>query len=122
MVSDFLTPLRHHALMRLRTLTPIVILVFALASAMLAAPIATNAAHISATEVLLDAIEDHGHSHGGEFADAHDAIDHVHDVPTTLSANSLTHPELLQTYLPGMLPILPGVHLRGPDRPPRSIS
>ncbi|ODT74921.1 MAG: hypothetical protein ABS76_35615 [Pelagibacterium sp. SCN 64-44] len=56
-------------------------LMFVLTSMMLAAPVMASAAHTLDVMTVASTMDDHGHSHAEEHSNAHDSIDHVHDVP-----------------------------------------
>jgi len=103
---------------RFTWLTAVIAVVFA---SLLAAPVLAANAHSHAISAVVEAVETHGHVHDDVGGDAHDAIDHAHDVPHLQLALILS----IDTWQPHWTA---SVDLRidssprsSPERPPRSM-
>lgn len=64
-------------------------ILFLLVAAFLASPVLAVSVHSSAAAAMAEAEDHDGHAHGGEILDLHDAIDHVHNVPSLASPATL---------------------------------
>ena len=71
---------------RLTWLTAVIALVFA---SLLAGPVMAANAHSHSIGAVIEAVDSHGHAHDDVGVDAHDALDHAHDVPHLQRALSL---------------------------------
>jgi hypothetical protein len=107
--------------MLFRKLTSLILMMLVLASAMLAAPVSANAAHLLSSATVIEELASHGHYHADDISDAHDAIEHAHDVPYSLAPWALSIPDLPQSFLLGVLHTLTERAPPGLDRPPRHV-
>ncbi|MBD8065173.1 hypothetical protein IC608_06780 [Devosia sp. PTR5] len=107
--------------MSFRKLTSLILMVLVLASVMLAAPVSANAAHVLSSATMIEDLESHGDSHAGDVSDAHDSIEHAHDVPCGLPIWALSTPDLPQSFLVSLLDTFTERAPPGLERPPRQV-
>lgn len=102
---------------RFTWLTAIIAVLFA---SLLATPVIAANAHSHAVSVVLEAVETHGHVHNDIGGDAHDAIDHAHDVPHLRLALTIAM-DIWQPAWPKGVDLPRYVSVRfSHERPPRS--
>jgi len=101
-----------------RVLTIAVLL--ALFGSMMLGPVTASFAHGSAASVAVDSIEGHGHTHASDVSDAHDAIDHLHDVSIVLQVQNASVSWWRRDWPIGQFAVRPSGVDQSQERPPRA--
>jgi hypothetical protein len=103
---------------RFTLLTAVIALVFA---SLLATPVVAANAHSHVIGAVIEAVGTHGHVHDDLGADAHDAMDHVHDVPHLLQALILPIASWQSAWPANVALRIDSSPRSNPERPPRSL-
>ncbi|KFL29692.1 hypothetical protein JP75_18995 [Devosia riboflavina] len=104
---------------RFTWLTAVITVVFA---SLLATPVLAANAHSHAIGAVMEAVDAHGHVHDDVGGDAHDAIDHAHDVPHLQLALILAIDSWLPDWPASVEVRIESWARSSPERPPRSTA
>ena len=102
---------------RFTWLAAVIAVVFA---SLLATPVLAANAHSHAIGAVIDAVDTHGHVHDDVGGDAHDAIDHAHDVPHLQLALILPIDSWQPDWPTSVALRIDSSPRSSPERPPRS--
>ena len=99
-------------------LVAVIAVVFA---SLLATPVLAAKAHSHAIGAVIEAVDSHGHVHEGLSADAHNAIDHAHDVPHLQLALILPNDKWQPDWPVSVELRIDSSPRSSPERPPRYL-